>query len=115
MNCNNIFSHEALDFNQWHEGLLAVPKRLLTGRKDVSNKLCLKLITVNTSYSDWWTRLSSRQLLKTSLGRLSEQALSLKRCLLSTAETRKRKISHNELQKYLYDCILYYRAPPITK
>jgi hypothetical protein len=33
MTCNNIFSHEGLDFGRWLEGLLAVPKRLLTGRK----------------------------------------------------------------------------------
>jgi hypothetical protein len=29
MTCNNIFSHEGLDFGKWLEGLLAVPKRLL--------------------------------------------------------------------------------------
>jgi hypothetical protein len=33
MTCNNIFSHEGLDFGRWLEGLLAVLKRLLTGRK----------------------------------------------------------------------------------
>jgi hypothetical protein len=33
MICNNIFSHEGLDFGKWLEGLLAVPKRLLTGLK----------------------------------------------------------------------------------
>jgi hypothetical protein len=31
--CNNMFSHEGLDFGKWLEGLLAVPKRLLTGWK----------------------------------------------------------------------------------
>jgi hypothetical protein len=33
MKCNNIFSHEGLDFGRWLEGLLDVPKRLLRGRK----------------------------------------------------------------------------------
>jgi hypothetical protein len=33
MTCNNIFSHEGLDFGKWLEGLLSVPKRLLTGWK----------------------------------------------------------------------------------
>jgi hypothetical protein len=33
MTCNNIFSHERLEFCRWLEGLLAVPNLLLTGRK----------------------------------------------------------------------------------
>jgi hypothetical protein len=33
MACNNIFSHEGLDFGKWLEELLAVPKRLLMGQK----------------------------------------------------------------------------------
>jgi hypothetical protein len=33
MTCNNIFSHEGLDFGKWLEGLLSVPKKLLQGSK----------------------------------------------------------------------------------
>ncbi len=33
MNCNNTFSYDRLGFAKWLEGLLAVPKRLLTGWK----------------------------------------------------------------------------------
>jgi hypothetical protein len=90
--------------------LLAVPKPLLAGCKNASKEFSLKLITINASYTTWWTRFSSRRLLKTSLGRLIEQALSLQRCSLPAVEIRKTNTSHNELKMYLYGFILCYMS-----
>ncbi len=47
--------------------LLVVPKRLLMRRKMYWNKFSLKLNAISASYSAWWTRFSSRWLLKRSL------------------------------------------------
>jgi hypothetical protein len=48
MTCNNIFSHEGLDFGNWLEGLLARPKRLLMRRKNQSKEFCCGLISMST-------------------------------------------------------------------
>ncbi len=66
------------------------------GQKNLSEEFSLKLITVSISYSTWWTRFSSRLLLKTILRTLIEQTVRLKRFSIPAAETRKTKTSFDE-------------------
>jgi hypothetical protein len=90
--------------------LLALAKQLLTGRKKRQGSFDWNLLPWARRIAAWWTRFSSRRLLKTSLDMLTKQTLSLQRYSLST---RKRtKASSDELNIRLYSVLYIVIACP---